>query len=143
MDRLVVDVHPCVRPHLQGLLDGICGLVGANGQDGDCALIAPLGGAGSTLDQLQAGLNRILVELGKQTVDAQPDRGVVQLVERALRLGVGHVLDTDHDVHRWLVLFRRGYEFWFWVMSPGRLAATSGSRLSCQPEPAESSACRA
>ena len=94
-------MHACVGAHLQGLLDGISGLVGADGQHRDRALPR------TALGQLEACLDRVLVELRKQTVNAQTIGGVVRLVEPGVRLGVGYVLDTDDDLHRWLVPFRR------------------------------------
>ena len=56
---------------------------------------------------LQRLLDGVLVELGEQPVDADPVDGVVGLGERAVALGVRHVLDTDDDVHDSRVLFRR------------------------------------
>ena len=61
MDRVVVDVDALVGAHLQGLLDGVGGGVGADRQHGDLTLAG--------LDDLQGLLDGVLVELGQQPVD--------------------------------------------------------------------------
>lgn len=54
VDGGVVDVHTLVGAHLQGLLDGVGGGVGADRQDGDLTLAG--------LDDLEGLLDRVLVE---------------------------------------------------------------------------------
>ena len=75
-----LDVHALVGAHLQGLLDGVGGLVGADRQDGDLTLAG--------LDDLEGLLDGVLVELGQQAVDVLAVGRVVGCVERALGLGV-------------------------------------------------------
>jgi len=91
VDRLVADVDTLVGAHLEGLLHRVGGLRGPDGQDGDLPL--------ALLDQLEGGLDGVLVELGQEPVHALPVGRAVGLVEGAVGLGVRHVLDAHDDVH--------------------------------------------
>jgi len=97
-DGVVADVDALIGAHLQRLLDCF-GCVG--GADGQRRHLAAFG-----LDDLECFFDRVLVELRQEAVDVLAVGGVV-LGEAALALGVGHVLDTDDDVHASTVLFRR------------------------------------
>ena len=82
-----------VGTHLQGLLDGLGGVLGTDGQGGHLDLLA-LG----LLLELEGLLDGVLVELGEQTGHALAVHGVVGL-EVPVGSGVGHVLHTDDNVH--------------------------------------------
>ena len=98
---------PLSAPICSAFLIASAALSGPTVEHGDLTLARGL-------DDLQRLLDGVLVELGQQPVDAHAVDGVVGLAERAVGLGVRHVLHTDDDVHACLVLFIR-----WWRGGPG------------------------
>ena len=80
-----VTCTPLSAPDLQGLLDRVTRLGGPHGQDRH--LLRMTG-----VFELQGLFDGILVELGEQPIHGNAIRGVVLGLERAVRLGVWHVL---------------------------------------------------
>ncbi len=58
--------------------------------------------AGIFFDELEAGLDPMLIPGVENEVDALPHQAFRLRIELAGRVGIGNLLDADEDIHGWL-----------------------------------------
>src|SRR5205085_4723780 len=55
------------------------------------------------LDDLQAGLDRVLVARVEDEIDALANKTLAFRMKLARRVGIGDLLDADDNIHGWLL----------------------------------------